>query len=138
MCGCCCLSGQEIILYGSFSEEVYQGRRHSGVYGVDAQDMGSERIRIKENEGRTQMEHQERVKKGRFEMIISYNPNAVEPPDLETYICPVCGEEIEYGTYLYYNANKECVGCEYCLETKLVEDAYEEDRYAVRERLYDY
>lgn len=97
--------------------------------------MEYDRIRFTENEGRSQMEHQERVKKGGVEMIIPYSP--VEPPEVETYTCPVCGEEIEYGTYLYFNDNK-CVGCEYCLERKFVEDVYDEEAYAARERQYDY
>ena len=62
----------------------------------------------------------------------------INPPDEKMYVCPVCEEEIPYGTELYYNEMGECVGCEYCLTTKLVEDVYEEEEYAVRERLYDY
>ena len=72
-----------------------------------------------------------------MEMIsYTYNPNAVNPPDEEMYECPVCGAEIPNGTVLYYNGN-ECVGCEECITTKFVEDVYEEDAYAAKERLND-
>lgn len=80
------------------------------------------------------MGHQECLEKGGVAMRWVYNPNAVEPPEPDMYECPVCGEDIPYGTLLYYRDN-ECVGCEHCLETKFVEDVYEEDEYAVRERL---
>ena len=62
----------------------------------------------------------------------------INPPDEEMFVCPVCEEEIPYGTMLYYNEMGECVGCECCLTTKFVEDVYEEEEYAVRERLNDY
>lgn len=81
------------------------------------------------------MGHQECPEKGGIEMRWTYNPEAVEPPDEEMFNCPVCGEEIPYGTQLYYNSNKECVGCEHCLDTKFVEDVYEEERFAYRERM---
>ena len=70
-----------------------------------------------------------------MEMIIFSNPNAVEPPEEEYYECPVCGAEIPYGTELFYNKMGDCVGCEECITTKFVEDVYEEEEYAVRERL---
>ena len=66
-----------------------------------------------------------------------YNPEAVEPPEPEYYECPICGEEIPYGSVLYYNNMGECVGCEECVTAKFVEDVYEEEEYAVRERLND-
>ena len=69
-------------------------------------------------------------------IMVSYNPNAVEPPDDEMYECPVCGAEIPYGTELYFNGS-ECVGCEECISRRFVEDVYEEEKYAMRERYDD-
>ena len=56
----------------------------------------------------------------------TYNPNAVEPPEPDTYECPVCGAEIASGTFLYFN-DGECVGCEDCITTRFAEDYFEED-----------
>lgn len=61
----------------------------------------------------------------------------VNPPDEEYYECPICGEEIPYGTELYYDNMGNCVGCEECITKRFVEDVFGEEEYAVRERLYD-
>ena len=53
----------------------------------------------------------------------------IDPPDEETFICPVCEEEIPYGTELFFDMNGECVGCEECLTKKFVEDYREEQDY---------
>lgn len=52
-----------------------------------------------------------------------------EPPEEETYICPICGQEIPSGVRLFFNNMGECVGCEECLTAKYVEDYYEEQNY---------
>ena len=80
---------------------------------------------------------QERVEKGRHEMrkIWFYDAEEVEPPEPDMYECPVCGEEIPYGTDLYFR-DGECVGCENCITTKCVEDYWVETVEAMREN-YD-
>lgn len=83
------------------------------------------------------MATEERTEKGRCEMTF-YNPNAVEPPeDDETYYCPVCEEEIPYGSKLYFNDMGDCVGCEYCITFHFVEDYYEELGIGIKEDLND-
>ena len=59
----------------------------------------------------------------------------LNPPEPEYYECPVCGEEIPYGTELFFNDMGECVGCEECLTRKYVEDYYEDVDIAIREGL---
>ena len=58
---------------------------------------------------------------------IDYNPNAGEPPEEETYECPVCGAEISPGTYLYLDEYGDVIGCEECVSTKFVDDYFRED-----------
>lgn len=78
------------------------------------------------------------LEKGRYQMRMNfYNPNAVEPPEEETYYCPVCEEEIPYGTKLYFNEMGDCVGCEDCLSTRFVEDFYDELGLGIKEALDD-
>ena len=67
----------------------------------------------------------------------TYNPNAVESPEEDYYECPICGAELPSGSILYYR-DSECVGCEECVKTRYIEDVYEEEDYAVRERLNDH
>ena len=62
---------------------------------------------------------------------------SLNPPDEETYECPVCGEEIPYGTYLYFNDMGDVVGCEYCISKRCVEDYMEDVDEGIREDLYD-
>lgn len=50
----------------------------------------------------------------------------LEPPDVTTYICPICEREIPSGTMLFYNEFGDCVGCEECITHKYVEDVYED------------
>lgn len=60
-----------------------------------------------------------------------YNAEQIEPPEPEYYECPVCGDEIPYGTMLYFNRMGDCVGCEGCLGTRFVEDVYADMEYEV-------
>lgn len=60
-----------------------------------------------------------------------YQPQAsdrVEPPEVETFECPVCGEEVFGGDELYF-VNGEIVGCDRCISTKYVADYVEEQEY---------
>lgn len=75
------------------------------------------------------MEYQERIKKGGNKMSIPACYERIDPPDEETFICPVCEREITYGTMLFFNEDNDCVGCEECLHTKYVEDYQEEQDY---------
>lgn len=51
----------------------------------------------------------------------------LDPPAENTYECPECGAEISPGTYLYFNDNGDCVGCEECIHTTFAEDYFEEE-----------
>lgn len=51
----------------------------------------------------------------------------IEPPEENTYECPECGAEISPGTYLYFNDNGDCVGCEECIHTAFAEEYFEEE-----------
>lgn len=53
----------------------------------------------------------------------------IDPPDEETFICPVCEQEISPGTELFFNDMGECVGCEECIARQYVEDYYEDLEY---------
>ena len=51
----------------------------------------------------------------------------VDPPEEDTYECPICGSEISPGTDLYINENGDVIGCEECVHTKQAEDYFTED-----------
>ena len=61
-----------------------------------------------------------------------YQPQAsdlVEEPEVDTFECPVCGEELSGGHNLYIDESGEVVGCECCIRTKQVADYVEEQEY---------
>ena len=55
-------------------------------------------------------------------MIPFYNPNTIDPPDPEYYICPVCGAELSYGSRVYTDDDGNVIGCEECIHEKWAED----------------
>lgn len=78
------------------------------------------------------MEYQERIKKGGVEMKWYYPPQAsdrVEEPSVDTYECPVCGEELSGGHDLYFDESGEVVGCEFCIAKVTVADYLETQDY---------
>lgn len=42
------------------------------------------------------------------------------------YICPSCGEELQYDDKVYLDINRNVIGCCFCLEVKDAEDAMED------------
>ena len=58
-------------------------------------------------------------------MIPFYNPNAIDPPDPEYYICPVCGAELNSGSEVFVDEDGDIIGCEECVRRKYAEDVLE-------------
>ena len=88
--------------------------------------MGFYGLRSIGHESDPQVEHQERVKKGRLAMrywIYGHASDDVEPPDHESSMkCPVCGAELGWGDKLYFDVGGNLAGCDECITTKYAED----------------
>jgi len=61
-----------------------------------------------------------------------YTPQAsdrVEEPEVDTFECPICAEELSGGHELYFDINGDIAGCECCIKRKYVADYVEEQDY---------
>ena len=57
-----------------------------------------------------------------------YNPNRIEPPEIETqYTCPECGAELSSDDFVFVNDCGVIVGCPNCVSEKLAEGVFDDD-----------